>query len=93
MASIVNVYFKVIRIDNNKNYKDPFSRLFLLESVDLEATFDSHLSELCSSNLCQLNSLLVNIKRAFPELQPKEKQSEYFILVSPGICKQHNYIN
>jgi len=85
MASVVNVYFRVIRyIQEGSSYasNSRFSRLFIFELVNLEQT--------CSDlyvgrNAIRYSNFIGEIRQAFPELQEtKSLFTKKFKLVFPG---------
>jgi len=80
MESVVNVYFRVIRYTQEGASR--FSRILILESVNLEQTFP----DLCAGlNAVRYSNFIDEIKQAFPELQEnKSLGTNKFKLVFPG---------
>ena len=78
-ASVVDIKFKVTRVSYDGNtLKDPYSRVFLLESLDLNQT----ISQLPRTG--RFANLIVDIKKAFPETMETNGSATKFKLVSPG---------
>lgn len=60
MSSVVNLRFKVTRVDNSGNRRDPYSRLFVYrESIDFETPFNY--------STFHFSMLKNKIKKEFPE--------------------------
>jgi len=74
MPSIVNIRFKVTRVDHGGNRRDPYSRLFVLESVDLEKPFQNY------PNTIGFAKFIAKIKNEFPETAGNARSK----LVTPG---------
>ena len=68
MPTIVNVQFKVIRVDYAGNPREPYSRLFFLEGVNLDRSFSSTLDYRLENYI----TFIYDIKKAFPELRKNE---------------------
>ena len=88
MESVVNVYFRVIRYTQEGASR--FSRILILESVNLEQTFSDECGDL---NAACYSNFIDEIIQAFPELQEnKSLGTNKFKLVFPGkIFLSHYY--
>ncbi len=83
MYSIVNVRFKVTRVDQVGNRREPYSRLFVLESVEL----DQSSGRLTRWNPRHFSRVITDIKKAFPELNEGTTSGTHSIkLLFPGNC-------
>lgn len=94
MASVVNVYFRVIRyIQEGSSYasNSRFSRLFVFESVNLEHTCSDLYAGL---DAIRYSNFISEIKQAFPELQEnKSLVTKKFKLVFPSnFCYYYYYL-
>jgi len=81
MSLIVSVGFKVTRVDDSGNRREPFSRLFVLEAVNLDRTYSNLFTE---PSYAGFINLIGNIKKVFPEITRNEGLSPKFKLVYPG---------
>ncbi len=82
MSSLtMSVGFKVTRVDGSGNRREPFSRLFVLEAVNLDRTYSNLFTE---PFYARFINLIGNIKKVFPEITGNAGLSPKSEVVSPG---------
>ncbi len=92
MPSIVNVHFKVTRVNHDGNRSEPYSRLFFLESIDLGLPF-STLSDYPHYIGSRFIRFIENVKKEVLEIKGNEGSTTNSKLVYPGKCEPFSYFH
>lgn len=95
MPSIVNVHFKVTRVNHDGKRNEPYSRLFSLESIDLDRPL-SNLTGYLQYIGARFLRFIQDVKKDFIEIKGNEGSTNCTTkpsLVFPGKCELFSYIH